>query len=189
MFTNTLCLLFFLQIIVLIENMKNNSNLFFGHSLFWMVDNILPLLTKTLPNEFREELSGISEDIGVGLGEITLFNVFYEFFSACTSIVAQSQNGVLFHGRNLDFGLFLGYCLSTIYHNFVIFLLLFILIVFLSLILNRWDPVNHTWQTTNLLKPLVVQLRFMRGNNTVYRAVNYAGYTGILTALKPVSSG
>lgn len=103
------CVVFILQIIILIENMKNNSDLIFGHSLFWLVDNVLPLLTKTLPSEYREELIGISEDTGVGLGEITLFNVFYEFFSACTSIVAQSQNGVLYHGRNLDFGLFLGY--------------------------------------------------------------------------------
>ncbi|XP_034250617.1 acid ceramidase-like [Thrips palmi] len=143
-------------IITLIENMKNNSDLLFGKSVFWMVDHVLPLLTKTLPKEYREELIGISEATGVGIGEITLFNVFYEFFSACTSIVAQSDSGVMFHGRNLDFGLFLG-----------------------------WDPLNHTWQTTSLLKPLVVQLRFVRGNNTVYRAVNYAGYTGVLTALKP----
>lgn len=144
------------EIFALIENMKNNSDLIFGHSLFWMVDNVLPLLANTLPSEYREELIGISEETGVGLGEITLFNVFYEFFSACTSIIAQSESGVMFHGRNLDFGLFLG-----------------------------WDPVNHTWQTTGLLKPLVVQLRFVQGNNTVYRAVSYAGYTGILTALKP----
>lgn len=144
------------EILALIENIKHNCDMLFGRSPFWMVENLMPLLTRSLPLEYKEEMIGISKVTGVSLGEITLFNVFYEFFSACTSIVARSENGTLYHGRNLDFGLFLG-----------------------------WDPVNHTWQTTSLLKPLIVQLHFYRGNTTAYRAVTYAGYTGILTAFSP----
>ncbi len=43
------------------------------------------------------------------LGEIVFYNIFYEISSLCTSVVAEDQNGNVFHGRNLDFGLFLGY--------------------------------------------------------------------------------
>jgi acid ceramidase len=42
------------------------------------------------------------------LGEIVLYNIFYEIFTLCTSIVAQDDNGNILHGRNLDFGLLLG---------------------------------------------------------------------------------
>ncbi len=42
------------------------------------------------------------------LGEIVLYNIFYEVSSYCTSIVGQDQNGNIFHGRNLDFGGLLG---------------------------------------------------------------------------------
>ena len=94
--------------VALIERIKLNCDALFGQSLFWMVDHVLPRLTETLPTEYKEELAGISNATGISLGEITLFNVFYEFFSVCTSIVAESEDGVMYHGRNLDFGLFLG---------------------------------------------------------------------------------
>lgn len=68
----------------------------------------MPYLTQTLPAEYKEEILGISDVTGLSVGEVTLFNVFYEFFSACTSIVAHSEDSVIYHGRNLDFGLFLG---------------------------------------------------------------------------------
>ena len=35
-------------------------------------------------------------------------NIFYEVFTVCTSILAQAGDGTLYHGRNLDFGLFMG---------------------------------------------------------------------------------
>ena len=38
-----------------------------------------------------------------------LYNLFYEFFTVCTSILARDSRGQLFHARNLDFGVFLGY--------------------------------------------------------------------------------
>ena len=42
------------------------------------------------------------------VGEVVLYNIFYEVFTVCTSIVAQDTNGKMYHARNLDFGLFLG---------------------------------------------------------------------------------
>ncbi|WAQ99175.1 ASAH1-like protein, partial [Mya arenaria] len=89
-------------------------------------------------------------------GEVTLYNIFYEIFTVCTSIVAQDSNGTLYHARNLDFGLFMG-----------------------------WDPKNRTWVITELLRPAIVNLDFQRGGKTVFKSVNYAGYVGILTAISP----
>merc|ERR1711935_1226955 len=65
-------------------------------------------LAKTLPQEYVLEMQGLARASGVDFGEIVLFNVFYELFSACTSIIAQEDNGDLIHARNLDFGLFVG---------------------------------------------------------------------------------
>jgi len=53
-------------------------------------------------------MKGISQASGLKLGEVVLYNIFYEVSSFCTSIVAQDQNGNIFHGRNLDFGGFMG---------------------------------------------------------------------------------
>uniref|UniRef100_A0A6Q2X9L0 Acid ceramidase n=1 Tax=Esox lucius TaxID=8010 RepID=A0A6Q2X9L0_ESOLU len=89
-------------------------------------------------------------------GEVVLFNIFYEVFTVCTSLVAEDLNGNLVHGRNLDFGLFMG-----------------------------WDTKNRSWLITEKLKPLVVNIDFQRGNKTVFKATNFAGYVGMLTGMKP----
>ncbi len=39
--------------------------------------------------------------------------MFYEIFTLCTSIVGQDNNGKIYHARNLDFGLFLGWDLTN----------------------------------------------------------------------------
>ena len=83
-------------------------------------------MADTLPAPYGDEMKGISQATGVPLGkkslytkrkefllstfvgEIVLYNIFYEIFTLCTSIVAQDQNGNILHGRNLDFGLLLG---------------------------------------------------------------------------------
>jgi acid ceramidase len=91
----------------LLNSIKENSNLLFGSRLSYLVDNYLPYLTETLPQHYYEEL-GISQATNISLGEITLFNVFYEFFSVCASIIVQGKDRHMYHGRNLDFGLFLG---------------------------------------------------------------------------------
>jgi penicillin V acylase-like amidase (Ntn superfamily) len=46
--------------------------------------------------------------ISCSLGEVVLYNIFYEVSSFCTSVVGQDQNGNIFHGRNLDFGGMMG---------------------------------------------------------------------------------
>lgn len=49
----------------------------------------------------------------------------------------------------------------------------------------RWDVKNHTWLMTEALRPLVVELHFQRGGETVYKSINFAGYVGVLTGMKP----
>uniref|UniRef100_A0ABM5GIF5 Acid ceramidase n=1 Tax=Pogona vitticeps TaxID=103695 RepID=A0ABM5GIF5_9SAUR len=110
----------------------------------------------TLPYPFNEEIKGIASAINVPLGDIVVFNIFYEIFTVCTSIVAEDSSGKLYHARNLDFGLFLG-----------------------------WDVKNSTWSTTELLRPLMVSLDFQRNNKTVFKSSNLAGYVGMISGVKP----
>lgn len=52
--------------------------------------------------------------------------------------------------------------------------------------LSRWDVKTKTWEITDALRPTVVNLDFQKGGKTVFKSVNFAGYIGILTAVKPV---
>uniref|UniRef100_A0A9J8BRL7 Acid ceramidase n=1 Tax=Cyprinus carpio carpio TaxID=630221 RepID=A0A9J8BRL7_CYPCA len=118
----------------------------------------LSLMVDTLPYPFNEEIRGIASVSGVPLGEVVLFNIFYEVFTVCTSLVAEDVNGNLIHARNLDFGLFMG-----------------------------WDLKNRSWIITEKLKPLVVNIDFRRNNQTVFKSTNFAGYVGMLTGIHPHS--
>lgn len=77
-----------------------------SHSPF--IHSTHPQLTATLPSPYREEMAGIAHASGLPASEVTLYNIFYEVFTFCTSIIVQDTQGKLYHGRNLDFGLFLG---------------------------------------------------------------------------------
>lgn len=135
---------------------QNLTTPFFHGKFIQAVDLLLPLMVDTLPYPFDEELRGMAEASGLEQGKIALLNVFYEIFTVCTSIVAQDKSGKLFHGRNLDFGLFLG-----------------------------WDVKTHNWKIPELLRPLVANLVFKRSGKVVFKGVNFIGYVGILTAIKP----
>ncbi|XP_050710880.1 acid ceramidase-like [Eriocheir sinensis] len=143
------------QLRALVSDMRNLTRGLLGDWLFNVVINNLDHLTTTLPSPYREEVEGISKASGLLVSEVTLYNIFYEVFTFCTSIIGQDANGKLYHGRNLDFGLFLG-----------------------------WNPKEHTWKVAELLKPLVVQQEWQRDGKTVYESVNYAGYVGVMTAVK-----
>lgn len=119
------------------------------------VDKDFGYIAETLPYPFGDELRGISKASGLPLGETILYNIFYEIFTFCTSIIAQDSDGKLYHARNLDFGLFMG-----------------------------WESKNHTWEVTEALRPGVITLDWQRGGKTVFRSVNFAGYIGILTGMK-----
>ncbi|XP_016147492.1 N-acylsphingosine amidohydrolase (acid ceramidase) 1a isoform X1 [Sinocyclocheilus grahami] len=144
------------ELITMVQTIKDLAKGFFDGKLVDLVDEELPLIVDTLPQPFSDEIKGIAAVSGIPLGEITLFNIFYEVFTVCTSIVAEDFNGNIYHGRNLDFGLFMG-----------------------------WDRQNKTWTLTEKLKPLVVNFNFQRGNKTVFKSTNFAGYVGMLTGIRP----
>lgn len=129
---------------------------FHSEKLIDLVDTKLPAIVGSLPPPFDEEIRGIADASGLPLGEVMLFNIFYEVFTVCTSVVAEDTSGKLFHARNLDFGLFLG-----------------------------WDVKNNSWMITELLRPLVVNVNFQRNNKTVFLSTSFAGYVGMLTGMKP----
>ncbi|NP_001006088.1 N-acylsphingosine amidohydrolase (acid ceramidase) 1a precursor [Danio rerio] len=144
------------ELIEMVQTIKDMAKGFFHGKLVNFVDKELPFIVDTLPNPFNEEIKGIAAVSGIPLGEIALFNIFYEVFTVCTSLVAEDNNGNIYHGRNLDFGLFMG-----------------------------WDRQNKTWTLTEKLKPLVVNINFERKNQTVFKSTSFAGYVGMLTGIRP----
>uniref|UniRef100_A0A674BU04 Acid ceramidase n=1 Tax=Salmo trutta TaxID=8032 RepID=A0A674BU04_SALTR len=86
----------------------------------------------------------------IDLVDKDLVRAFDILVSSCIVI------GNLIHGRNMDFGLFMG-----------------------------WDMKNRSWLITEKLKPLVVNIDFQRRNKTVFKSTNFAGYVGMLTGIKP----
>lgn len=120
-----------------------------------VVDMALASIIDRLPEPYSGEIKGIATATGLPLGEAVLYNIFYEIFSACTSIVGEDEDGKLYHARNLDFGLLMG-----------------------------WDNKNNTWAITERLRRLMINVEYQINGKTVYKAVHFAGYIGILTAVK-----
>ncbi|XP_072519185.1 N-acylsphingosine amidohydrolase (acid ceramidase) 1a [Salminus brasiliensis] len=144
------------ELVAMIQSIKDLAGDFFHGKLIHIVDKELPLIVDTLPSPFREEIKGIAAVSDVPLGEVVLFNIFYEIFTVCTSVVVEDLKGNIYHARNLDFGLFMG-----------------------------WDRKNQTWTLTEKLKPLVVNVDFRRKSRTVFKSTSFAGYVGILTGIRP----
>jgi len=53
-----------------------------------------PEIIEKLPSPYDAEIRGIAKATGIPDGEILLFNIFYEIFTVCTSIVAQDKKGL-----------------------------------------------------------------------------------------------
>lgn len=119
-------------------------------------------------------MQGVAEVVDLPLGEVVLYNVFYEVFTVCTSVVAQQKDGRLIHARNLDFGLFLG-----------------------------WDPKTHEWSISSILRKMVVNINWMKdgefrggrwsttrfsfdpAGKLLFKTNNFAGFVGVYNGLKP----
>lgn len=119
------------------------------------VDQYFPSIIEKLPEPYSGEVKGVAKASGLPLGEAILYNIFYEIFSACTSIVGEDESGKLYHARNLDFGLLMG-----------------------------WDNQNDTWAVTERLRRMMINVDYQSNGKTVFSAVHFAGYVGILTAVK-----
>lgn len=115
----------------------------------------LPVFAKSFPKNYMDEMTGLASGADTPIGDIILYNIFYEVFSACTSIVARGEDGGLIHARNLDFGLFVG-----------------------------WDFQNMTWPLAEALRPSVINMEFQRGNKTIYTSAGFIGYIGVFTGVR-----
>jgi len=127
----------------------------FGDKLIEFVDTHMDSWADKLDAPYADEIKGIAQVTGLPLGEVVLYNVFYEVFTFCTSIVAEDPSGKLWHARNLDFGLFMG-----------------------------WDPKKHDWMLSSQLRDMVINLNFTRNGKSVYKTVNFAGYVGVYNGVK-----
>uniref|UniRef100_A0A674BTQ2 Acid ceramidase n=1 Tax=Salmo trutta TaxID=8032 RepID=A0A674BTQ2_SALTR len=82
------------ELVNMIQAIRDLANAFVpSGKLIDLVDKDLPLIVDTLPYPFNEEIKGIATSSGVPLGEVVLYNIFYEIFTVCTSLVAEDSNG------------------------------------------------------------------------------------------------
>jgi acid ceramidase len=111
----------------------------------------------TFPQPYGDEMIGIANATDLKIGDIVLFNIFYEIFPGCTSIVSQDQSGNILHARNLDFGLLLG-----------------------------WDFADDSWIISDLLRTVTININFTRNGQLEYITTGFAGFIGVFTGIKPV---
>uniref|UniRef100_A0A665TIF4 Acid ceramidase n=1 Tax=Echeneis naucrates TaxID=173247 RepID=A0A665TIF4_ECHNA len=80
------------DLVNMIQAIRDLANAFVPSGrLIELVDITLPLMVDTLPHPFSDEIKGIAAVSGIPLGEVVLFNIFYEVFTVCTSIVAEDD--------------------------------------------------------------------------------------------------
>eukprot|EP01064_Diplonema_japonicum_P019772 TRINITY_DN285_c0_g2_i1.p1 TRINITY_DN285_c0_g2~~TRINITY_DN285_c0_g2_i1.p1 ORF type:complete len:440 (+),score=166.80 TRINITY_DN285_c0_g2_i1:67-1320(+) len=133
-----------------------------GHFVERVLNADSEKLLSKLPKEYAEEIRGLSMVTGLDLGYMILFQLAYELEGLCTSIVAQDAEGKIWHGRNLDFGLFSGY--------------------------NWTEPEGGgfpgAWELTEALRPLILKVDWQKNGTTIFSSVQYAGYIGVHTGMK-----
>ena len=108
-----------------------------------------------IPHDWSQEIESIAEIVERNVSELICYNLAYAIYGLCTSIVAQNEDGHLYHVRNLDFG----------------------------------DSYNVTSdggsQLTKLLRNIAINVNMTNNKGeTIYSQVSYAGFVGVLTAVR-----
>ncbi|GMR52772.1 hypothetical protein PMAYCL1PPCAC_22967 [Pristionchus mayeri] len=120
-----------------------------------LIDDFFGEMNEKIAQPYQDEIASIAKATDIPLGEIVMYNIFYEIFTVCTSVIAHDDNGKMYHARNLDFGLFLG-----------------------------WDPLEHEWMITSVLRKMVVNINWYRDGKLLYKSNNFAGFVGIYNGMK-----
>lgn len=104
---------------------------------------------------YKDEIAGIANATGITMGEMVLYNLFYEIHSFCTSVVAKDVNGKMYHGRNMDFGMLMG-----------------------------WNTTTHMWTLTQHLRTVTADIKLMKGGKVFANEVTFIGFVGIFNGMK-----
>ncbi|XP_002166472.3 acid ceramidase isoform X1 [Hydra vulgaris] len=129
----------------------------FVPSLFsYAVSTWLGMAVHKLPKPLDEEIIGIAKTLQMPIGDIMACNIFYELEKLCTSIITSDDQGNIYHGRNLDLGVFMG-----------------------------WDLKKNSWKVAELLKPLTINVDFVLNGKVLFKSVQFAGTVGIFTGVAP----
>ena len=71
---------------------------FIYNAIGWLAKRLDPVKEP----EFLERMEVMAELTGISFGRVYVVNYLYEIVW-CTSLVLQNKDGVIMHGRNLDF--------------------------------------------------------------------------------------
>ncbi|ETO10751.1 hypothetical protein RFI_26627, partial [Reticulomyxa filosa] len=118
-----------------------HMNTFFQKDLLPIVEMRSSEILGRMPNDYGIEIEGLSAYTEVEVAKLIIVNSAYELSGLCTSIVAQNTDGSMYHGRNLDFGLYPGF---------------------------NWT--DFQWELTELLRPTLFNARMNKGGKVLYSA-------------------
>lgn len=107
------------------------------------------------PNDWGQEIASIAQIIDREVADVIFYNIAYEVMGFCTSIVAMNTDGSVYHGRNLDFGLYPDV---------------------------NWSDVQ--WELTQDLRPILFNANLTKNGETLYKTTVFAGYVGVLTGVR-----
>ena len=72
-------------------------------AVFPLAEKIALYIDTLLEEPYPGEMKGIADALNISLPEVILANMYYDLTAHCTSIVAQDEQGNIFHARNLDY--------------------------------------------------------------------------------------
>jgi len=61
-------------------------------------------LERYFGKEYAEEMRGIADAANLDIGDVAVANAIFEIGGACTSVVAEAEDGRIVHGRTFDYG-------------------------------------------------------------------------------------
>ena len=138
-----------------LDNLLGNSTHLNGTLVNLLLSGVADAEMRRLPREIEAEIRSVAKMLGRNPFEIFILNLMYELTGLCTSFVAQSTDGHVLHGRNLDFGLFMGA-----------------------------DAATHSWKLTQMLRDVLVNVEFYKDGKALYNATTYVGFVGLLSGAK-----
>jgi len=141
-----------------IQNLINfvfHMNTFFSKDLLPIVEMRSSEILARMGSEYGPEIQGLADYTEIEVAKLIIMNNAYELMGLCTSIVAQNTNNTMYHGRNLDFGLYPGI---------------------------NWT--DFQWELTEALRPCLFNARMNKGGQLLYSAVFFGGYVGVLTGVR-----